>query len=96
MSCDWLDINVPVSQTCLQCQTTTVTYTPIFTPILLNDYLLELTMNENKVTKKDFEEFLCSIRNVPEIPNRQVIDILEGYKNSDLYVDLIDYILNSD
>ncbi|KAB2177423.1 hypothetical protein K4U66_11255 [Staphylococcus epidermidis] len=49
----------------------------------LNDYLLELTMNENKVTKKDFEEFLCSIRNVPEIPNRQVNDILEGYKNSD-------------
>ncbi|MDH9414011.1 hypothetical protein PYN25_11285 [Staphylococcus epidermidis] len=40
-------------------------------------------MNENKVTKKDFEEFLCSIRNVPEIPNRQVNDILEGYKNSD-------------
>ncbi|HGJ0133865.1 TPA: hypothetical protein ACJUK1_002712 [Staphylococcus aureus] len=49
----------------------------------MNDYLLELTMNENKVTKKDFEEFLCSIRNVPEIPNRQVNDILESYKNSD-------------
>ena len=62
----------------------------------LNDYLLELTMNENKVTKKDFEEFLCSIRNVPEIPNRQVNDILEGYKNSDLHVDLINHILNSD
>ena len=62
----------------------------------LNDYLLELTTSENKIIKKEFEEFLCSIRNVPEIPNRQVIDILEGYKNSDLYVDLIDYILNSD
>lgn len=62
----------------------------------LNDYLFKLTMNKNKVTKKAFEEFLCSIRDVPEIPNRQVTDILEGYKNSDLYVDLINYILNSD
>ncbi|MBE7320074.1 hypothetical protein [Staphylococcus epidermidis] len=62
----------------------------------LNDYLFKLTMNKNKVTKKEFEEFLCSIRDVPEIPNRQVTDILEGYKNSDLYVDLINYILNSD
>ena len=62
----------------------------------LNDYLFKLTMNKNKVTKKEFEEFLCSIRDVPEIPNRRVTDILEGYKNSDLYVDLIDYFLNSD
>ncbi len=62
----------------------------------LNDYLLELTTSENKITKKEFEEFLCIIRNVPEIPNRQVNDILEGYKNSNLHVDLINYILNSD
>ena len=53
-------------------------------------------MSKNKVTKKEFEEFLCSIRDVPEIPNRQVTDIWEGYKKSDLYVDLINYILNSD
>ena len=57
----------------------------------LNDYLFKLTMNKNKVTKKEFEEFLCSIRDVPEIPNRQVTDILEGYKNSDLYVDSVSY-----
>mgnify|MGYP001105361078 CR=1 FL=1 len=62
----------------------------------LNDYLFKLTMSKNKVTKKEFEEFLCSIRDVPEIPNRQVTDIWEGYKKSDLYVDLINYILNSD
>lgn len=61
-----------------------------------NDYLFKLTMSKNKVTKKEFEEFLCSIRDVPEIPNRQVTDIWEGYKKSDLYVDLINYILNSD
>lgn len=30
----------------------------------LNDYLFKLTMNKNKVTKKEFEEFLCSIRDV--------------------------------
>ena len=65
----------------------------------LNEYGVSyepIDIVQHTPTKKEFEEFLCSIRNVPEIPNRQVIDILEGYKNSDLYVDLIDYILNSD
>ncbi|MDF4041285.1 hypothetical protein [Staphylococcus aureus] len=62
----------------------------------LNDYLFKLTINEGKVTKKEFKEVLCDIRELPEIPNRQVDDILEGYRNSDLHVDVIDYILNSD
>ncbi|HFD6250588.1 TPA: hypothetical protein ACF5JS_002847, partial [Staphylococcus aureus] len=36
---------------------------------------------------------LENIREVPEIPIRQVNDILEGYKNSELYVELINSIL---
>ena len=60
----------------------------------LNDYLFKLTMNEDKVTKKEFKESLCDIREVPEIPDRQVDDFLEGYRNSELHVDVIDYILN--
>lgn len=60
----------------------------------LNDYLFKLTMNEDKVTKKEFKESLCDIREVPEIPYRQVDDVLEGYRNSKLHVDVIDYILN--
>ncbi|MGV3244961.1 hypothetical protein [Staphylococcus sp. 11262D007BW] len=62
----------------------------------LNDYLLDLTVNENKVTKKEFKKVLCGIREVPEIPNKQVYDILEGYRNSNLHVNVINYILNSD
>ena len=62
----------------------------------LNDYLFKLTINEDKVTKKEFKEVLCDIREVPEIPNKQVDDILEGYRNSELHVDVIDYILNND
>ncbi|PCE16629.1 hypothetical protein [Staphylococcus pseudintermedius] len=62
----------------------------------LNDYLFKLTMNEDKVTKKEFKEVLCDIREVPEIPNKQVDDVLEGYRNSELHVDVIDYILNND
>ena len=53
-------------------------------------------MNEDKVTKKEFKEVLCDIREVPEIPNKQVDDVLEGYRNSELHVDVIDYILNND
>ncbi|QUM66461.1 hypothetical protein [Staphylococcus delphini] len=62
----------------------------------LNDYLFELTFNEDKVTKKEFKEVLCDIRELPEIPNRQVDDVLEGYRNSNLHVDVINNILNSD
>ncbi|EOV8710739.1 hypothetical protein ACOSLN_001822 [Staphylococcus pseudintermedius] len=62
----------------------------------LNDYLFKLTMNKDKVTKKEFKEVLCDIREVPEIPNKQVDDVLEGYRNSELHVDVIDYILNND
>ena len=62
----------------------------------LNHYLFKLTMNEDKVTKKEFKEVLCDIREVPEIPNKQVDDVLEGYRNSELHVDVIDYILNND
>ncbi|KIX90485.1 hypothetical protein TP70_07270 [Staphylococcus microti] len=61
----------------------------------LNDYLFKLTMNDDKVTKKEFKSVLCDIRGVPEIPNRQIDDVLEGYRNSELHVDVIDYILNS-
>ena len=61
----------------------------------LNDYLFKLTMNDDKVTKKEFKGVLCDIRGVPEIPNRQIDDVLEGYRNSELHVDVIDYILNS-
>ncbi|PCF84523.1 hypothetical protein [Staphylococcus delphini] len=62
----------------------------------LNDYLFKLTFNEDKVTKKEFKEALCDIRELPEIPNRQVDDVLEGYRNSNLHVDVINGILNSD
>lgn len=59
----------------------------------LDNYLFNLMMNKSDLTKKDFKEKLCQIREVPELPNRQVDDILEGYKNSGLYIELIDNIL---
>ncbi len=62
----------------------------------LNDYFYKLTINKQTVTKKQFKEKLCEIRGIPEIPNRQVDDLLEGYKNSELYVELIDEILKNE
>lgn len=59
----------------------------------LDNYLFNLMMDESYLTKKDFKEKLCQIREVPELPNKQVDDILEGYKNSGLYIELIDNIL---
>lgn len=59
----------------------------------LDNYLFNLMMNKSDLTKKEFKEKLCQIREVPELPNRQVDDILEGYKNSGLYIELIDNIL---
>ena len=59
----------------------------------LDNYLFNLMMDECDLTKKDFKEKLCQIREVPELPDRQVDDILEGYKNSGLYIELIDNIL---
>ncbi|WP_105966067.1 hypothetical protein [Staphylococcus chromogenes] len=62
----------------------------------LNDYLFKLTMNRDKVTKKEFKATLCEIRDLPEIPDQQVNDILEGYRNSHLHVDVINSILNNE
>lgn len=59
----------------------------------LDNYLFNLMMDKSDLTKKDFKEKLCQIREVPELPNKQVNDILEGYKNSGLYIELIDNIL---
>lgn len=59
----------------------------------LDDYLFNLMMDKRDITKKDFKEKLCQIRELPEIPNGQVDDILEGYKNSGLYIKLIGNIL---
>lgn len=61
----------------------------------LDQYFMRLTLNNHVVTKEAFTNKLCEIREVPEIPDRQVNDILEGYRNSDLYVDLINSILNA-
>ncbi|HGO3373884.1 hypothetical protein ACN6MA_04310, partial [Staphylococcus aureus] len=52
-----------------------------------------LATNKEQITKKQFKTKLENIREVPEIPIRQVNDILEGYKNSELYVELINSIL---
>ncbi|HDG5366023.1 TPA: hypothetical protein PF056_002674 [Staphylococcus aureus] len=62
----------------------------------LNDYLFRLTTENEKVTKNEFKLKLCEIRNLPKIPMGQVNDILEGYRNSNLYVDVVKYILNND
>ncbi|UXS68128.1 hypothetical protein MUA19_01470 [Staphylococcus chromogenes] len=62
----------------------------------LNDYLFKLTTNRNNVTKEEFKVTLCEIRNLPEIPDQQVNDILEGYRNSHLHVDVINGILNNE
>ena len=59
----------------------------------LNLYLYNLAVNNEVVTKKQFQEKLSEIREMPEIPLRQVEDVLKGYKNSDLYVELIESIL---
>lgn len=59
----------------------------------LNDYLFELTTNNEKVSKRVFRNKLCEIRNLPTIPMGQVNDILEGYKNSHLHVKVINDIL---
>ncbi|UEX90197.1 hypothetical protein [Staphylococcus ratti] len=59
----------------------------------LNKYLFKLTTENEKVTKREFKAKLCEIRNLPEIPMGQVNDILEGYRNSKLYVSLINKIL---
>ncbi|MFP4877523.1 hypothetical protein ACLFLH_00870 [Mammaliicoccus sciuri] len=60
----------------------------------LNNYLFKLTTENEKVTKNEFKKKLCEIRNLPEIPIGQVNDILEGYNNSNLHVDVIKYVLN--
>ncbi|HEH0938531.1 TPA: hypothetical protein SGB65_000906 [Staphylococcus aureus] len=60
---------------------------------MLDSYLFQLATNKEQITKKQFKTKLENIREVPEIPIRQVNDILEGYKNSELYVDLINSIL---
>ncbi|MDY5060426.1 hypothetical protein [Staphylococcus simulans] len=62
----------------------------------LNKYFMSLTINNHSVTKEEFKNKLCEIREVPEIPDRQVNDILEGYRNSDLYVDVINNILDTE
>ncbi len=59
----------------------------------LNNYLFDLTINKKRVTQSQFKEKLCEIRNLPEIPNGQINDLLEGYQNSQLHVEVIDYIL---
>ncbi|WP_105987114.1 hypothetical protein [Staphylococcus chromogenes] len=61
----------------------------------LNDYLFKLTTNKDYVTKEEFKATLCEIRDLPEIPDQQVNDILEGYRNSHLHVDVINSILNN-
>ncbi|MCZ4887170.1 hypothetical protein O3V87_13680 [Staphylococcus aureus] len=60
---------------------------------MLDSYLFQLATNKEQITKKQFKTKLENIREVPEIPIRQVNDILEGYKNSELYVELINSIL---
>ncbi|WP_251517435.1 MULTISPECIES: hypothetical protein [Staphylococcus] len=61
----------------------------------LNKYLFDLTANDKKVSKKVFKKKLCEIRDLPEIPMEQVFDILEGYKNSGLHVNVINHILRN-
>ena len=48
------------------------------------------------MTKREFESKLCEIRNLPNIPKGQVNDVLEGYRNSNLHVDVVKYILNNE
>ncbi|HDB3052667.1 TPA: hypothetical protein O6L13_002244 [Staphylococcus aureus] len=60
---------------------------------MLDSYLFQLATNKGQITKKQFKTKLENIREVPEIPIRQVNDILEGYKNSELYVEVINSIL---
>ncbi|CAD7358556.1 MULTISPECIES: hypothetical protein [Staphylococcus] len=62
----------------------------------LNNYLFMLTTENKKVTKREFESKLCEIRNLPNIPKGQVNDVLEGYRNSNLHVDVVKYILNNE
>lgn len=59
----------------------------------LDNYLFNLMVDKGGLTKKGFKGKLCQIREVPEFPNKQVDDILECYKNSGLYIELIDNIL---
>lgn len=61
----------------------------------LNNYFFKLTTENEKVTKNHFKVKLCEIRGVPEIPVQQVNDILEGYRNSNLHVDVVKYILEN-
>lgn len=59
---------------------------------MLDSYLFQLATNKEQITKNNLNK-IGNIREVPEIPIRQVNDILEGYKNSELYVELINSIL---
>ena len=53
---------------------------------MLDSYLFQLATNKEQITKQ-FKTKLENIREVPEIPMRQVNDILEGYK-------IVSYMLN--
>ncbi|WP_222118996.1 hypothetical protein, partial [Staphylococcus epidermidis] len=58
----------------------------------LNHYFLQLTINQNNLTKKHFQHFLCTITNLPQIPNTQVNHIFQPYKNTHLHLHLINHI----
>ncbi|BCU51341.1 hypothetical protein ACUW9N_001331 [Staphylococcus auricularis] len=55
----------------------------------LDKYLLNLTLNKEKITYRQLKAKMCEIRDLPEIPMKTVKDIYEGYRASKVIGNII-------
>ncbi|MGZ0084502.1 hypothetical protein ACWNXI_02575 [Caldibacillus thermoamylovorans] len=59
----------------------------------LDNYFKEIVFNNVRPSKEDFRKKLAEIKNLPDLTDEVLEDVLLGYKSDGMYVNIIDEIL---